>query len=354
MAGRARGVDSQTWDQIADLAISNNLGPALWLAIRGQSPKSQETTDRLRSAYHVNLGVMIRVRHQLHEALAVFHEYGVSPVPIKGALYLLDGTFADLGERMLSDIDVLVEPDAIEVAVTALRSVGYTRVDKPFDRGHEVVMVHRRRPVPIELHFELGDDSLTTVLGISEVLSGASPTSGDAADEGWRTPSSTHIALHHVLHAQVQDRSWRAFAVPLRQLQTFHAVVRRHGNDIDWLEVGARLRYHGHGDAYESYLRLARFFFDTPLPPSESLSVGGALDAGRLHDSIALANLAIGNRPGNVYRNLSWALDGQYLRDRYSSSIVGDLPLAVLRAWHVAVLCRRGVPVFSDVTTDHW
>jgi hypothetical protein len=206
--------------------------------------------------------------------------------------------------------------------------------------------------VPLELHLELGTARLCQVLSTEEVLAAA--TDGPAGEGGpWRQPSATHAVVHHLLHTLVSDRNWSTFTVSLRQLHTFDALVGHLGSTVDWVQVGSRLRSHGIGKAYESYLRMARRFFDTPLPYGEPVLAPMLADL--VHDRLTLWNLAADNRPSIVYRNLSWALDGEYLRARYAGSAAAGLPLGALRAWHAGAVIRRGrSESLTQASIDYW
>jgi hypothetical protein len=287
----------------------------------------------LQRQYHSNLGRSIRLRAQMLEALEACNQNGVVPTLLKGSRYVLDGTFADIGERFMADLDILVPAPAFADAVTALARVGYVARPRPgFTQPHELPMVHPERLAPVEIHRELGAPTLTSVLSTADYLGGTGEVS--CGELRYRAATSTHTVLHHILHTQVQDRNHHAFGLPLRSLHTFRRLVAAHLGAIDWSQIRTQMDRGGQCDALDAYLVVAARYMpgagDAPTPSRL-----------RARQTVVTVSAALG-WPSNLIINAEESLAPEYLRTRYGP----DLSPSRLRLRHLATLWReqgRGV-----------
>ena len=335
--GTDNGFEPADWNVLADVAIEQGLGPALWanFACRaaGASSPPPDVADGLRAAYRSNAARQILFRHQLRDALAALNEAGVEPAPVKGALYLLEDTFGDIGERVMVDLDLVVTPSELADAVAALEHIGYRRRDRPdFTHPHELPMTAENKLGAVELHTRLGVPAVTAVLPTSEFLECAAPVTHDGLR--YRRPQSDHLLIHHVLHGQIQDRNHAVFGLPLRQLHTFTVAARAWSGDVDWRRVAARFETHGLAPVLSSYVDLAHRLFG--LDGADIATATGHRSlrlAARRTTCLASATLGW---PSHVARNLSNAFAADYLRDRYDE----HTPLTILRGRHAVRLWR--------------
>jgi len=64
----------------------------------------------------------------IDQALAIaslLNQEGISPIFLKGTAHMLDGLFQDIGERMMGDIDLLVDENDMVRAAEILNQNGY-------------------------------------------------------------------------------------------------------------------------------------------------------------------------------------------------------------------------------------
>jgi hypothetical protein len=92
-------------------------------------------------------------------AMAVLADAGIRSSPLKGPL-LGEAIYGDPGRRLSSDIDLLVAPEQLTMAVDVIRGLGYDApTDYVDDSGLPLlhfVLLHKRRELPpIELHWRV-------------------------------------------------------------------------------------------------------------------------------------------------------------------------------------------------------
>lgn len=163
-----------TWRDAAAVALAEGLGGALWAAVRdlpaGTVPPAAAAA--LRAAHRATLGRNLLVRRQLDDVLDALVAAGVEPVPLKGALYLFDGTLPELGVRETGDLDVAVSPEAFERSVAALCRAGYRLAPgRPFAHPHELPL--KGGVATLELHVSLGSPPIPAVVPLDAAVARA-------------------------------------------------------------------------------------------------------------------------------------------------------------------------------------
>jgi hypothetical protein len=338
--GRPPALDATTWEALVDLTDQHHLTAALRSVLRrcpGHSAP-EAVQRRLEMAYRQNFGRSMRIGAQLRGVVTALNSVGVVPAPLKGALHLLEGTYAHPAERVMADLDLLVAPSDVAPALEALESAGYRSPAAPgYGVPHETLHFASGQPVPVELHAEIGSRGITHVLTSAAYLNGRAVTRDGLT---YRSADPAHVVLHNVLHAQIQDRNYRVFGLPLRQLHTLTAYVRHQDRHIDWPTVCSGMARAGETAVLEAYLDLARRFMALPaeLAPRPTPAL-------RARRAACMLNAELGGRPGDAVRNLRYAFGPDYLRDRYGSG----RPLAQIRVQHAANLWRaRGKATISE------
>jgi hypothetical protein len=336
LAGDVSKVRRARWPDVERLADEHLVSPALWAAVSSRQCVDQlpvSVADRLQREYRRNLGRNLALRAQAREAIEALNQSGVEPILLKGVLYLLDGTLTDVGVRVMADIDLVVAREDFDTSVKTLEYIGYQpEPGKPHLHPHELPMVRPDRAGSIELHRDLGSQPVPSVLPTIEVWEDSKPLAVDGLRA--RAPSPTHRVLHNVLHAQMQDLNFFAGGLPLRQLHTLVLLDQTLGFEIDWYGVRERMRYHGLGTAFDSYVFLAHRLLGMPLPPGEAPTKRAVA-----HYLRCLVFLELG-WPADAMRNISFALGADYLDDIYGHR-GRRAHLAWARARHIGQVLRE-------------
>lgn len=198
-------------------------------------------SEYLASFQTLNTERNLRLRDQLQECIEALNRAGVTPMPLKGAAYLLGNLYPDPNERFLSDIDLLVPASDIETAASTLHDLGFNPADSKFDfseHHHIPPLVRTLDDVAVELH----SSPVATIAGASlsaeDIWANASPVSAGGCD--WSAASATDTVLLSFLHGEVVDRDMSRCIVNLRGFLDLLYLIRRHGTEIDWQHIHAR------------------------------------------------------------------------------------------------------------------
>ena len=118
-----QGVD---WTFFLDQGLRHGLLPLAYDRLRRLDGAviPPEVMADLEARYYANLARNLRLQASLSEAIATLHQAGIEPIVLKGGA--LAGTvYANPGLRPMEDLDLLIPPEAMERAGTALASIGY-------------------------------------------------------------------------------------------------------------------------------------------------------------------------------------------------------------------------------------
>ncbi len=152
---RGDGIGGASPEEIIWLANSHLVSPALFTSLKkaGHPDFGDDLMEYLEEIHRLNCARNQRLRMQASELASELNKVGITPTFIKGARFLFlheDETSCD---RMLSDLDVVVEEEAAQTAVSALGRIGYDLLQKDADGKHTVGAFSRTKDVgSVDLH----------------------------------------------------------------------------------------------------------------------------------------------------------------------------------------------------------
>ncbi|PDT50450.1 hypothetical protein CO661_02170 [Sinorhizobium fredii] len=285
------------WDEVIDFANRSLTISSLAAAIR-KLPASDnipgDVCDYLSVLYERNAERNLRLLAQLKEAVCSLNRTGIQPVVMKGAAVLLAQGPEEIGARILADLDILVHPADIPVAVKALESIGYEMqfggasgswpgnpnfhlpavLARPTDVGSIDLQCRPRGPASFSDIQWLYDNSRWMALDGGSV----------------HVPSSFAQIIYLILHDQFQDGDYWRGLMDLRHLLDISTIAR--GSEIDWYAL--RLLF---GAGYE------RNAADTQI-----------LTVGKLFEIREIERMSFGRLPHLQFARRRIQLERQFLR----------------------------------------
>lgn len=221
-------------DCFATIALANRalVTPALaerWL-FEGENP--QEVRDFLHTVATRSRIRNLRLRDQLIEAAVALNGAGITPVVFKGAAFLA-GSSHLVCNRIFADLDLMVDPDEVPRAITALVAIGYSRdgtdpgqwssecagsadLSRDGDVGGIDLHVALKTPYPQYAKAQLAEHCRSVAVGPARVL----------------LPSPALHAAIIVMHDQLQERDYWRGLLDLRHLLDLWWIARGSGEDF--------------------------------------------------------------------------------------------------------------------------
>jgi hypothetical protein len=201
------------------------------------SSSPDDLREYLALIYDANAVQNRAIRRQALDVAAILNEAGASFAFLKGANWLIEIGEDRIGERWLSDIDLVVAPANWAIALGAIEAAGFRPVVDPamYERHfHHVPLARPDDPVTIEIHRHLGWQR--HLLTAEEVIAAARPGLG-----GSPLPlcSPAHRFIFGSLHAQLQNMEYAAGQFSLRDLCDIEYLAATKGDRLEWPAIAA-------------------------------------------------------------------------------------------------------------------
>lgn len=276
---RARGFAPGEWSRLVAAARAANLLGALAERLHDAGIEADPSAGRhLLGARQLAARQHLSVRWEAHCLQQTLGQLGVPVVLLKGAAYVLSGHEVARG-RMFGDIDILVPRAALGDVESALMLDGWVSAktdayDQRYYREwmHELPpMVHLRRGTVIDVHHTILPLTSRNVPDPAQIVARARPLADLPA---LRVPSPEDLVIHSITHLVHEGEVHNG----LRDLHDIDVMLRSFASASgfwDRLVDGAAGNDLARPVAFG--LRLARRFFDTPMP----IAVLRALPYGR-------------------------------------------------------------------------
>lgn len=201
---------SVAWEKVVWISTAHLVFPALFVQLKRSELISElpadlvaymeEFTDANRERNH-------QIINQALEIVSILNNEGISPVFLKGTAHLLEGLYHDPAERMVGDIDLLVQENELEKAANILIGCGYEPL-AGFSTEHAIINRHyprltnNERIAAVEIHHQLFPFPFHNLLSGHEIQKGSRKL--DIIGNAF-VPSDGHQILHNIYSAQIND-----------------------------------------------------------------------------------------------------------------------------------------------------
>jgi hypothetical protein len=235
-------IPADTIPEFVDACNRHGLLPCLYRPLVSQ-PKPvwpAEIIELVRRAYLIQLMRNVNAIDQLQEIAYAFNDAGLQVMALKGAAAIMR-FYPDLACRQLSDIDLIVKPDELDVADQIMQNLGYTSPQTIHPRTSPVdariaalrrSTTHYIKPgrLQVELHIKI-------LNGVEVLDLWSESTLIDNTTTPLLSPSYEHFLLHtsahlveHILHPENPEILLKGFLDLL-------ILYKRFGDQINWRNV---------------------------------------------------------------------------------------------------------------------
>lgn len=162
---------------------------------------------------------------EINHALATKN---ITPVYLKGTANLLDNVYSDIGERMIGDIDLLVQEKDYLHSAELIMQLGYRTDGKVYydvtASKHYPRLYRTDVPADIEIHRVPVEIAYSKQFN-SEFIYRNKRKIPDKTN--CFAPSDEHKAIHNFIHAQLGNLGYRFKQNPLRDLYDMYLLSKR-------------------------------------------------------------------------------------------------------------------------------
>ena len=220
--------DPVCWEKVASIANSHLVIPALHTGLGSCDLLTEIPPDfllYLQTLQELNADRNRRIRNEVHDTAVILNRLGIEPVLIKGAGNLFRGIYEKDGDRVLTDIDILVPREQLGIAFRALTQAGFQRLDPvisadaelgPKGAHHAPRLARPESGIPIELHSRVQEKIL--VPDPADECKRAVFRALEHVDFRARVLTEDEQTIQTIIHCQVSHQSYRSACPSLRAL----------------------------------------------------------------------------------------------------------------------------------------
>ena len=228
------GVD---WNEVAREANTRLVSPALYAAVADDGRVPEDLLAYLRLLYDLNQQRNTRLKRQALEATAALNRADIEPLLLKGVGWLFTVPDERRGERIISDLDLMIDSDRLHSGMSQLFSLGY-RARAEFAGEHASASLFRQQdPGEIDLHHRPPGTFYLMGRESARVSSESVEVEGARA----RVPGPTDRALHLIVHDMMHDGRLHKGTVDLRHLLDLRELAKEYPG-VDWAGIRRSLQ----------------------------------------------------------------------------------------------------------------
>jgi hypothetical protein len=158
------------WDNVVKVSTSHYVFPALYCNLKKANFLDYLPNDLVEYMQHItdlNRERNEQIIEQAKEINELLLENNITPIFLKGTGNLLSGLYNDIAERMVGDIDFLVDEHEFKNSVEILKNNGYSefhknKPDNTLVNRHYPKMIKKDRISSIEVHYKMVSDKRFT------------------------------------------------------------------------------------------------------------------------------------------------------------------------------------------------
>jgi len=258
------------WEEVAKISGAHSIVQALYPALVEKDVVDyvpDEFLNYIRNLTELNHKRNLMMRVQLVEAVTIINKCGIKPLLMKGAAHLFLDTFANISDRLLTDLDILVPSEEIERVSDALIRFGYQFSGDHMEfiqtHHHYPPLIKRNERAMIELHRGLiwpgYEPIFPTDYAWEHSIDIALPNSAEA-----KVLEPTYRIFHSFLHSCIVDGLYSRAYAEIRQLHELARTQFEYSSDIHWDEILSYAHAHGVGKQFRANLYAAVKFMGVP------------------------------------------------------------------------------------------
>ncbi len=262
--------DDFSWRSFIDIANAYFVATGIWSGLTSKGLEillDDEPRQYFSELHALNLNRNKHLRKQLIQAIGILNAVGITPLLLKGASQLVQPIHIDIGSRLIADLDILIPPNKLSLAVDALTDEGYEEAEIQYDLKklhHWAPLIRRSEYGEIELHHQALNRFVTHVMPTQRIIKNAEPGMMDGVQ--FLLPCPTHSIVICLLHSQNFNSSDDPRMFNLRAIHDLTAINMMHSDRIDWLLIHRIMKDNGLKNLLETYLLAAQRLFGMALP----------------------------------------------------------------------------------------
>lgn len=234
------------WQQFITLCSNHLLLPTIYLKFRSHKileylPK--ELSNHLKEIYELNVSRNNNIAKQIKEVTAILNSNRIYPIFLKGGGNLLDGLYSNIGERIMGDIDFLVQEKDYLPTAKLMENQGYSKLKAtPAYKDiryfkHYPRLAHPDFEAVIEIHRIPVNENYLSWFN-SQTIESKKKTI--ALYDGCYVPSDQDKIIHNFIHSQLAGEGNLFGIVSLRDVYDLYLLSKRYPLTEAMIKINAK------------------------------------------------------------------------------------------------------------------
>lgn len=265
--------NKEDWQQWVYWGSKNLVLQSLYISLKNNGLIASlpgDLCEYLSEIHRLNFERNQKIIQQAKTIQNTFYANGIECIFLKGVGNILDGLYADIGERMVYDIDILIEDGKMLDAAQHLLDDGY-HTQKAFNAKaypstmHYPILLREDYAAGVELHRLPVQYHYIKSFSSQKVFETRRKSANEP--ELWVMSDSNRM-IHNFLHSQLMHNGHYHANISLRDLYDFLLLSSKQ----DALKVFDEFGFYKNKSW--AYIRLIHKVFDIPLPNSAKTKRG--------------------------------------------------------------------------------
>lgn len=197
------------WDNLVFVSSQHLVLPAVFCRLKQKGIEHLLPKDLFEYLNEITSINRNRNKSLLNEAILIselFKKNNINHVFLKGLAFLAENLYEDLGERMITDIDVLVHTNNLELATKLLIESGYnpnqsTIGERHLNKRHKPRLINETKLAAVELHTDLINNNDSNLITPNDTLN-------NKQIKQLAIPSYLYLLKHNILNFQINDKGY--------------------------------------------------------------------------------------------------------------------------------------------------
>ncbi|MBN1597150.1 MAG: nucleotidyltransferase family protein [Bacteroidales bacterium] len=186
-----------------------------------------EIKSHLKRIYDLNFERNTEIISQVDSVNLLLNKHGIAPLYMKGAGNIIDGLYTDIGERIMHDIDILIQEEQWNPVISALLQDGYCAFSESIPgktTKHYPPLYKSGNKITLEIHRAPVDNEHTRLISTKEIWDNRKQINGHG---DCYVMSNHHKIILNFIHSQLTHHGYSYARAYLRDLYDLQLLSSR-------------------------------------------------------------------------------------------------------------------------------
>lgn len=230
------------WERVVFLSSNHLVLPALYIQLKKTDLIDLLPVDLgeyLEFLTAENLDRNRQILKQVSEINGLLNQNGIQPIYLKGVAHLLINLYENIGERMIGDVDFMVEETEMLKAAEILIKAGYSPLveysSNIYNKAkHYPRLTSEKHCAAVEVHRQVIIFPYYKKFSFDYI----NKNKRLLKDVNMYVPSDNDLIIHNTVNAQLNDKAYINYSVNLRQMYDFVLLSKRTNITTTFEEFG--------------------------------------------------------------------------------------------------------------------